>query len=167
RGNGTSAKPIGSLVGTLGEGDTWYVTGDRSKGAAPSYNIFMITASPDQYITTPGPSVKLRVRVVPNPYFITNDWETSTFDRRIAFSGLPGECDIRIYTMAGDLVRRIKHRDTRAAQAGQAPPQPEELGGTEYWDLLNTDKQLVSSGIYVFHIQSDVGEYVGKFAIVR
>jgi hypothetical protein len=27
--------------------------------------------------------------------------------------------------------------------------------------------QLVASGVYVFHVQSDVGEQVGKFVIIR
>jgi hypothetical protein len=27
--------------------------------------------------------------------------------------------------------------------------------------------QLVASGIYIFHVQSDVGDQVGKFVVVR
>ena len=110
---------------------------------------------------------KLRVRVVPNPYFITDAWEINAYTRRMAFTGLPAECDIRIFNLAGDLVKHIKHTETRTPYPGQATPQPGELGGTEFWDLINDNKQLIATGVYIFHVKSTVGEYVGKLAVAR
>jgi hypothetical protein len=40
-------------------------------------------------------------------------------------------------------------------------------GGDQWWDLLSENRQLVSSGIYIYHIQSTVGEQVGKFVVIR
>lgn len=110
---------------------------------------------------------KLRVRVVPNPYFITNAWETDPFNRHLAFTGLPANCEIRIFNLAGDLVKMIPHHETGTPTAGQPLPQPGALGGTEFWDLVNDYKQLISTGVYIYHVKSDVGEQVGKFAIAR
>ena len=104
---------------------------------------------------------------MPNPYFITNAWETDPFNRRMAFTGLPANCEIRIFNLAGDLVKFIKHTETRAPSAGQPTPRPGELGGTEFWDLVNDYKQLISTGVYIYHVKSDVGEQIGKFAIAR
>jgi len=32
--------------------------------------------------------------------------------------------------------------------------------------VLNDYDQLVASGVYVFHIESDIGEQVGKFVVI-
>jgi hypothetical protein len=61
----------------------------------------------------------------------------------------------------------IPHHETRTPTAGQPTPQPEELGGAEFWDLVNDYKQLIATGVYIYHVKSDVGEQVGKFAIAR
>lgn len=110
---------------------------------------------------------KLHVRVVPNPYFITDAWETDQYNRRMAFTGLPANCEIRIFNLAGDLVKMIPHHETGTQVAGQPAPQQDAQGGTEFWDLLNDYKQLISTGVYIYHIKSDVGEQIGKFAIAR
>jgi hypothetical protein len=41
------------------------------------------------------------------------------------------------------------------------------LGGDEWWNILSENQQLVASGVYIFHVQSSVGEQVGKFVIVN
>ena len=50
-----------------------------------------------------------RIRVVPNPYFITNRAVTATGTDKIFFTRLPPRCTIRIYTLVGELVREIEH----------------------------------------------------------
>jgi hypothetical protein len=167
KGRSSSARPIGALYDAIADGDVWELPANRATKTSPAGNVFLIAGQAETPITQPDPTVKLNVRVVPNPYFITNRWETNTWERRIAFTGLPAQCDIRVYNLAGDLVRLINHHQTRTQEAGQAAPQPGELGGTEFWDLLNTHQQLIATGVYIFHVKSDVGEYVGKFSIVR
>ena len=99
------------------------------------------------------------VRVVPNPYIVFNPWETTTSQRIIKFTNLPGKCVIRVFTLSGDLVKVIRHRSV-----GE---QPLERGGTATWDLLNDNQQLIASGVYVYHVESDIGEYTGKFAFIH
>jgi hypothetical protein len=100
------------------------------------------------------------IRVVPNPYIISATWERKRLGdpklgepiRDIAFTNLPPRCTIRIYTLDGNLVKTIEHSN------GQ---------GTEFWDLRTFSNQLIATGVYIYHVQSDVGERVSKFAVVR
>ena len=113
-----------------------------------------------------------RIRVVPNPYFVTNRAVTAEGTDRIFFTHLPPKCTIRIYTMAGELVREIEHEhsapfspDDRLAQG--------DKGGTETFELLNLYNQALASGVYIYHVEardeSDavVGDRVSRFAIIR
>jgi hypothetical protein len=117
------------------------------------------------------------VRVVPNPYRADVDyeelnWENYNTDdewneqqRKILFMNIPFESIVRIYTLAGDLVKTIGHngnsRDGEKYQYG-------EYGAA--WDLINENDQAVVSGIYLFSVQDvndDSYEYIGKFVIIK
>jgi hypothetical protein len=74
---------------------------------------------------------------------------------------LPNRCTIRIFNLNGELVRTLLHTDT--SEDGVT----NNLGGDEWWDVLSENRQLVASGVYIFHISSDVGEQVGKFVIIN
>ena len=104
------------------------------------------------------------VYVVPNP-FKQHSGLTGTGERnRIEFYGLPGYAKIKIYTVAGDLVKEINHNDGS--------------GSAAWGSVTNLDYQLtnwalgVAPGIYIYLIESLVtghkGEsYIGKFAIIK
>ncbi len=94
------------------------------------------------------------IKVVPNPYIVRNAWEPSRDYSRIAFTHLPDKCTIRIYTIAGDLLQTLEHESA-------------ELDGNENWDLLTKNNQKIAAGIYIYHVESDYGEKIGKFAVVR
>jgi hypothetical protein len=100
------------------------------------------------------------IKVVPNPYIISATWERKRLGdpklgepiRDIAFTNLPGVCTISIYTLDGSLVKRIEHNNT---------------SGTEFWDLRTFSNQQIATGMYFYHVKSDVGERVSRFAVVR
>src|SRR5439155_11435152 len=46
-----------------------------------------------------------RIRIVPNPYYSRSRYELSQFNRIMRFINLPEACTIRIFNLAGDLVR--------------------------------------------------------------
>jgi len=92
------------------------------------------------------------INVVPNPYIARADWETTEGVRKIQFTHLPDICDIRIYTLAGDLVQALQH---------------DNGSGTEEWDLLSENQQGISSGVYFYHVSSKYGEKIGKFAVIK
>jgi hypothetical protein len=104
-----------------------------------------------------------RIKVVPNPYVSAAKWETLPPDvlpghgrgeRRIDFIHLPRQCTIRIYTIYGDLVQIIEHQD-------------DLYDGSESWNLLSKDDMDIAFGVYIYHIESPIGEKIGKFAIIK
>lgn len=118
---------------------------------------------------TPPPPTVGKVAVVPNPYRgdiayhqFNPPWEKPAKgrnwieqDRRIQFINLPLQCEIKIYTLAGDLVQTIKHNNPDI--------------GFEDWNLTSSVGQAISSGIYLFTVEDkrngDV--QVGKFIIIK
>jgi hypothetical protein len=97
------------------------------------------------------------VVVVPNPYKGSADWEEWTGSgarlSRIYFMNLPARCTIRIYTVAGDLVRTLEHNDVAS--------------GAEPWDLTGASGVQIASGIYFYHLDAPgIGEKIGKFAVL-
>ncbi len=138
-------------------GDTWYVYSNKEYGCALSYTRYEITTKASYFDTKT--KRKLNVKVVPNPYIVTNQWEKTTLSRKIQFINLPAKCKIRIYNMAGDLVKIIEHESDGSGMKN-------EFGGTATWNLLNTHDQKIASGVYLFYIDSDVGNQIGKFAVV-
>jgi len=77
---------------------------------------------------------------------------------------LPSEATIRIYTLDGDLIRTIEHRWPR--------PSGSETYLSDYssraaWDLITRNTQAVTSGIYIYHIDSPFGSQAGKIVIVK
>ena len=78
----------------------------------------------------------------PNPFVIEKGSEILTFDR------LPYEATVRIFTIAGELVKKIKSGNR--------------------WNGRTEGGELVASGIYLFHVHGASGESaVGKIAVVR
>jgi hypothetical protein len=93
------------------------------------------------------------VGVVPNPYYNYNILETDQFDRIIKFINLPPRrCTIRIFNIAGDLVREMVKEDLAAA---------------EYvWDTQTENGLPVASGIYVWYIEAEgLGSTFGKLIV--
>ena len=93
------------------------------------------------------------VIVVPNPYNGHERWDQPG-SNRIQFMRLPAGVKVRVYTIAGDLVRELDKADPTS--------------GNMDWDLKNQNGQDVASGIYVYHVLSEQGyESKGHFVIVR
>ncbi len=103
---------------------------------------------------TSGTDWKEHVAVVPNPYRGAAQWE-SQHAGRLAFINLPPMCDIRIYTLDGDQVAVMQHRDF-GGQSSQ-----------EYWDMTNGTGRSVCTGLYVFTVQTSDDHYIGRFAVIR
>ncbi len=77
---------------------------------------------------------------------------------RVVFANLPAARNtIRIYTVAGDLVRELQHDGTGGV-------------GAASWNLMSRNAQEIVSGVYLYSVQSDdnrFGDFVGKFVVVR
>ena len=113
-----------------------------------------------------------RIRVVPNPYFVTNRAVTAVGTDKIFFTRLPPRCTIRIYTLVGELVREIEHESLALFNADERLAQGDK-GGTETFDLLNLYNQALASGVYIYHVEARddsndvIGNKIGRFSIIR
>jgi hypothetical protein len=102
-----------------------------------------------------------KIRVVPNPYIITNQWEPrNTYssgrgDRQLHFIHLPAKCVIKIFNLRGQLVNTL-HHDSSIED------------GTEIWNMLSKDNLEISYGVYVYHVEAEgLGEKIGKFLVLK
>ena len=94
-----------------------------------------------------------KIRAVPDPYIVSNEFETSQFGKRLMFNNLPNECKISIYNIAGDFIDEIYHNDNR---------------GFDFWDMRTYNDQYIAYGLYVFVVKlPDGGQSVGKFLVIK
>ena len=118
----------------------------------------------------------IEIGVYPNPYYGNAVWDgTSERLRKIYFYNLPAECDITIYTLAGDIVKKIQHNsesngsDLRWFQNYASDGKQQFSGGEHAWDLITDYDQAVATGLYLFTVKnSKTGDIkTGKFLIVK
>ncbi len=127
----------------------------------------------------------MTVGVYPNPYYAHAAWDgPGESTRKIVFNHLPAHASIRIYTLAGDLVKELDHqaetydgRDiswyrTYGSQDDPRTTTDERTrfsGGEHAWDLLSANGQAIATGLYLFTVKdSDTGDIQrGKFLIVK
>ncbi len=95
------------------------------------------------------------VKVVPNPYKVSEIWETQLTDHQIQFTNMPLQATIKIFNSSGELIRTIEHE----ASVSLAP-------SIATWDLRNKYNQLVAPGVYFYSITSAIGSKTGKFFII-
>lgn len=116
--------------------------------------------------------------VYPNPYYAGASWEgSSTFDedRKVMFANLPSKCEVRIYTVAGDLVDQFDHDqayngdDIRWFGTYSDTATTKFAGGEHAWDLLSKDSQIIARGIYMFSVKdlSSGKIFKGKFVVIK
>ncbi len=95
-----------------------------------------------------------RIKVVPNPYMVSAQWEQSEYSKKLLFTNLPSECVIKIFTLTGEFINSVEHINP--------------YDDSEAWDLTTINRQEVAPGLYVFSVELPDGKkHVGKFAIIR
>ncbi len=116
-----------------------------------------------------------RVGVYPNPYRINAAWDGATpFTRKIMFYNLPARAQIRVYTLAGEIVATLDHDaetytgDIRwfnnFSSSDRILP-----GGEHAWDLLSAANQNLATGLYLYTVKDLDGGNVqrGRFAVIK
>jgi hypothetical protein len=116
--------------------------------------------------------------VYPNPYRISAAWDGPTAQtKKLYFYNLPSRCEIRIYTLAGDVVATLYHdAQTYTGQDAQwfqnyAGSEDQRImpGGEHAWDLLSESAQTITQGIYLFSVK-DTGSGIiqeGQFVVIK
>jgi hypothetical protein len=95
-----------------------------------------------------------QINVFPNPYYGVNSQELNKYQRFVTFNHLPRKATIRIFNLAGVMVRTINR---------------ESDSQFEQWDLKNDSNLPVGSGLYIAYIEMpDVqATKIVKIAIVQ
>ncbi len=125
--------------------DVWH---PREVSANPDSHFFAHAVEP-----TGGPTANLaRVAVIPNPYRAVEAWNPGD-GHEVHFINLPARARITIYTLSGDLVRVLQHA--------------EPVRDFERWDLKNEAGRDVSSGIYMYRVESESFSFQNRFVVIR
>ena len=107
--------------------------------------------------------------VYPNPYRLVDDYNREGWEnprgrepdaeraRKVTFTNVPDTCSISIWSLDGDLVRRLEHAEH---------PESSEAS-VAVWDLITRNTQAVKTGIYIYTIESSFGTHIGKLVIIK
>ena len=111
--------------------------------------------------------------VYPNPYRGQALWDGyGSRNKMIWFRNLPEEAEIRIFSLAGDLVDVIQHDESYKGQDINNIDErknPLMSGGEHAWDLITMYDQATASGLYLFTVEDKNSGKVkeGKFLIIK
>jgi len=125
-------------------------------------NKFQISANVD--------SMLLKVKVVPNPYVVRSEYSLDYRYQKIYFTHLPSKCEIKIFTLSGDLIKTIDHDVAFNVinSSGDTLVNYDYTQGSEAWDLLSDNDQILAPGIYLYNVSTpDGASLTGKFAIIK
>jgi len=148
---GAVATGPGSYMMTMPEAGTTF----RIISTKPNQptDVFTITAPAGTQNSTLAAEDANRVNVYPNPYIGYSTLEKDKYSRFITFSHLPVKATIRIFNLAGVLVRTlVKENNDQFFQ----------------WDLRNTTGFPVGAGMFIAYVDMpDVGvTKVLKFGVI-
>lgn len=132
--------------GTVGRrGNANYFAGDEFLILANHPNtasdVFTFTSPSVSYDPTQAKQDVNAINVFPNPYYGVNTEEVNKYQRFVTFNHLPDRAVIRIFNLAGVLVRTINH-------------EPVSGVGSQFerWNLANDSGLPVGSGLYIAHV---------------
>ena len=111
--------------------------------------------------------------VYPNPFKGQALWDGyGSRSKMLWFRNLPNEAEIRIFSLAGDLVDIIQHEESyNGADIANIDAQKNPLmaGGEHAWDLITMHDQATASGLYLFTVEDKNSGQIkeGKFLIIK
>lgn len=153
---------------------TAFDVGDADAGL-PSFESSRVANAIRVFPGTPVSDGSRDVGVYPNPYRVNAAWDgSSNRTRRLNFYNLPSRAEIRVYTLAGEIVKEMVHEadsyigDTRwydqfSAEGRQLP------GGEHSWDILSENSLNIAGGLYLYTVKDlDSGDIQrGKFVLIK
>ena len=110
-----------------------------------------------------------QVFIYPNPYRINAGYRDMGYEgrteddrpdyrvRELNFANLPPKCEIKIFSLDGDLIRHLSHD----------VPANDPTSSHHQWDLITRNTQMVVSGLYYWTVEFPNGEVqIGKFVVI-
>jgi len=156
--NNTSLPIMWVMTCNIRNTNPW-VSGDEFQIDAAVVNgsadLFTFTATAPTYNLGTAKADVDKINVFPNPYYGVNPREINRLNKFVTFNHLPTNATIRIFNLAGVLVKTIQKHDATTQFAT--------------WNLNNESNLPVASGIYIIHVDmSDLGKSkILKFALVQ
>jgi len=139
-----------------GDGDVFFIFSDKPFDTTDRYEF---TTQSLKFEAGSSKDALDNVYVVPNPYIAYSRAEVAgpgtgiRDDKRIEFRNLPARCTIRIYTITGELLRKIEKDD---------------VGSTAIWNLLSSEGQKIAFGVYLYHVDAPgIGSTTGRIGIIK
>lgn len=150
---------------------------DRTPPLETSVNANAVRVFPGTVVNTNFESddEEYQVGVYPNPYRVNAAWDGSTpFNRRLMFYNLPARAEVRVYTLAGEVVARFEHDsetytgDTRWFRDFSSSNRLLS-GGEHAWDLLSEANQNLTTGLYLYTVYDKESGKVqrGRFVVIK
>jgi len=119
-------------------GSVWTIKTTKIITTADRWTYSTQTLAPTLGDATVAKADVERVNVFPNPYIGFNPQEANKYQRFVTFNHLPVHATLRMFNLAGVLVRTLMKSDN--SQFLQ-------------WDLRNEDGFPVAAGMYIVHIE--------------
>jgi hypothetical protein len=92
------------------------------------------------------------IGITPNPYKGASAYEVSQLTDQVRFTNMPTQATVRIFTVAGTLIRTLEKNSASASFP---------------WDLTTEEGLPIASGMYIIHVDTEFGEKVLKFGVVK
>jgi hypothetical protein len=107
--------------------------------------------------------------VYPNPYRLADRYNDDGWEdparlgldperaRKITFTNVPDTCTVSIWSLDGDLVRRLDHAENPLSSEATVV----------VWNIITRNTQAVKTGLYLYTIESRFGTDIGKLVIIK
>ncbi|MFW6129925.1 MAG: Ig-like domain-containing protein [Atribacterota bacterium] len=122
-----------------------YKDENRVEATVPHFSVYGVVSSAEYDLSD---AYAYPVPWVPND---GND-ETGNLSDGITFANLSSKCEIKIYTVTGELVNEINHTNGSYI---------------EVWDGKTKDRKKAASGMYIYRIHNSKENKSGKLMIIR
>ncbi|MBO6792865.1 MAG: hypothetical protein JJ895_03055 [Balneolaceae bacterium] len=152
--------------------DTFEIEGLETSPNVNAVRVFPGTPANENFTSS---AKEYQVGVYPNPYRVNAAWDGSLEnERKLYFYNLPARAEVRIYTVAGDIVGEFTHdSDTYNGDIGwfsNYSDDPRVLAGGEHaWDLQSNANQILTTGLYLYTVKDMASGEVqtGKIVIIK
>jgi hypothetical protein len=140
--------------------------GKNTNNIHPSYLFDLKRVQKQDLTAIEADSALNLMRIVPNPYYATSDYERSSTLPNVKITNLPAKSTITVYTLDGKYIRQFK-RDEVVRASKNLGTRNNQIEPDVPWDLKNEKGIPVASGVYLVNIKSEIGERTLKFFVIN
>ncbi|MEO1258099.1 MAG: hypothetical protein AAFZ15_04855 [Bacteroidota bacterium] len=128
----------------------------------PTYRFSIDGAQSDELDAVGVENALDAINVVPNPYYAYSDYENATNSTIVKITNLPAKCIVTIYSLDGKFIRQYNRDEQPGNPFGSGINNAQVIPDLE-WDLKNNKGIPIAAGVYLIHVDSDLGERTIKW----